>query len=93
MSQNFDAMTPLPACLSRRGLLRGAVAATGGAMALLAATAPAEARMTERAASYRDAPKGNEDCANCTLFRAPASCTLVDGKIDSKGWCRFYSKK
>jgi hypothetical protein len=79
--------------VSRRGLLRGVAAMIGGAAALLAAGGTAIAKMAQKAAGYQDKPKGDQSCANCTLFKAPDSCTLVDGTITPGGWCRFYAKK
>ena len=60
---------------------------------LPAAGGSAIAKMAQKAAGYQDKPKGDQSCANCTLFKAPDSCTLVDGTIVSSGWCRFYAKK
>jgi hypothetical protein len=80
--------------LSRRQLfLRGATIAAGGAVALAASALPAQAKMPQQAAAYQNTPKGDQSCANCSLFKAPSSCTLVDGTISPTAWCRFYSKK
>ena len=55
---------------------------------------PAEAKMAQKAAGYQETPaKDGSNCANCALFKAPSSCTLVDGTVSPNGWCRFYSKK
>jgi hypothetical protein len=61
-------------------------------VAVIAAT-PAQAKMSQKAAEYQTTPKGNESCANCTLYRAPSACTLIDGTVVPAGWCRFYAKK
>jgi hypothetical protein len=79
--------------VSRRKLLQGVAITAGGVAALVAAVAPAEAKMAQAAAGYQDKPKNDQSCANCALFKAPSSCTLVDGTISPDGWCRFYSKK
>ena len=79
--------------LSRRGLFRGVAVMIGGAAALLAAGTSAIAKMAQKAAGYQDKANGEQSCANCTLFKAPDSCTLVDGTIAAGGWCRFYAKK
>ncbi|HUO94031.1 MAG TPA: high-potential iron-sulfur protein [Rhizomicrobium sp.] len=77
---------------SRRQLFRGAAVCLAGA-AVLAST-DAEAKMAQKAAGYQETPaKDGSDCANCALFKAPSSCTLVDGTISPNGWCRFYAKK
>ena len=77
---------------SRRGIMRKAACAFGGALAVMAVT-PAQAKMSQKAAEYQTTPKGNESCANCALYRAPSSCTLIDGPVVPAGWCRFYAKK
>lgn len=83
----------LPPCFSRRHLLKGAALTIGGAAILVGASAPAEAKMTQAASGYQDSPKNGQSCSTCALFKAPSSCTLVDGNISPNGWCRFYSKK
>ena len=79
--------------ISRRGLFQRIAVAAGGVAMVLAKTAPAEAKMTQKAAGYQDAPKGDQSCSNCGLFSAPASCSLVDGTINPQGWCRFHQNK
>ena len=79
--------------LSRRGLFRGMAAMIGAAAALMTASGSAIAKMAQKAAGYQDKPNGDQTCANCALFKAPDSCTLVDGAIAAGGWCRFYAKK
>lgn len=82
-----------PDGISRRQLLRGAAIAAGGAAVLAGTIAPAEAKMTQKAAGYQETPKDGASCATCALFKAPSTCTLVDGTVSADGWCRFYSKK
>lgn len=79
--------------VSRRQLLRNAIVAAGSAAALAASVSQAQAKMTQKGAGYQDTPKGQQSCANCSLFTAPASCILVEGAISPDGWCRFYAKK
>ena len=79
--------------VSRRQLLQGAAMTVGGAVMVVAAVRPAEAKMAQTAAGYQAKPKDGASCANCTLFKPPSSCTLVDGTVSPDGWCRFYSKK
>jgi hypothetical protein len=79
--------------VSRRQLLQGAATVAGGAAMIVAAVRPAEAKMAQKAAGYQATPKDSQNCANCALFKAPSSCTLVDGTISPDGWCRFYAKK
>jgi hypothetical protein len=77
---------------SRRALMRKAVCAAGGIAAAMAAS-PAQAKMSQKIAEYQATPKDGQACANCALYRAPASCTLIDGNVAPTGWCRFYAKK
>jgi len=49
--------------------------------------------MSQQAARYQDAPKGEQRCDNCVLFEAPAACKSVDGTIAPQGWCIIYAKK
>jgi hypothetical protein len=77
---------------SRRALIRKAAYAIGGIAAALAAS-PAQAKMSQKVAEYQASPKDGQSCANCALYRAPASCTLIDGNVAPTGWCRFYARK
>ncbi len=82
--------------VSRRNLLRSATMMAGAAAAFAAtiAATPAEAdKMSQKGAQYQDTPKTGQQCDGCALFKAPASCTIVDGTISPNGWCRFFSKK
>jgi len=88
-----DKIKDLPTGVSRRQLLRGACIAAGGAAVLAGSVIPAQAKMTQKAAGYQETPKDSASCSNCALFKAPNSCTLVDGTISPNGWCRFYAKK
>lgn len=82
-----------PGSVSRRVLLRSAAVIAGGATVLVGTVLPAQAKMPQKAAAYQDSPKDYVNCSSCALFKAPFSCTLVDGTISPNGWCRFYSKK
>ena len=37
-------------------------------------------------------PKG-QMCSGCSLFKAPAACAVVHGKISPKGYCSAYAAK
>jgi hypothetical protein len=49
--------------------------------------------MSQKSVDYQDTPKNDQDCSNCSLFQEPNSCTIVDGEISPKGWCKFWAKK
>jgi hypothetical protein len=89
----FDLNANDYATLSRRMLLRNAVAMIGAVAALAITGTQAIAKMAQKAAGYQITPKADQSCATCALFKAPSSCTLVDGEIAAAGWCRFFAKK
>jgi hypothetical protein len=49
-------------------------------------------KMTKAAAHYRDGFEDDKFCARCSMFREPASCTLVEGKISRTGLCNYFEK-
>ena len=52
------------------------------------------AKVSKAAASYRDrSPKGDQQCAGCTMFQPPAACTAVEGQIARRGWCAFFKRQ
>jgi len=79
--------------VSRRNLLRGAAVSIGGGAIVVGTSSPAQAKMSQKAAGYQATPKDGATCGTCALFKAPNTCTLVDGTVSLSGWCRFYSKK
>jgi hypothetical protein len=88
--------TRKPEEVSRRNLLRNATLVVGGAATLaatLTATRAEADKMSQKGAQYQDTPKNGQQCDGCALFKAPASCTIVDGTISPTGWCKFFSKK
>lgn len=53
---------------------------------------PEEKRITKDAANYR-AEATARHCEDCSMFREPSSCTLVEGRIARRGTCRFWERK
>jgi hypothetical protein len=84
--------TRRPSFSRRVVLLRGAGCAAGAAAVLLPVRRAA-AKMSQPSVAYQDSPKGDQECSNCSLFQEPNACTLVDGEISPKGWCKFWVKK
>ena len=78
---------------SRRTIVTRSVVGAAGAAVLLGLVTEASAKMAQKAVEYQDTPKGDQECSNCSLFQDPNSCTLVDGEISPKGWCKFWVKK
>jgi len=78
--------------LSRRSLLRGAVAAAG----ILGATsnlAEAQPKISKVAVNYQDHADGDKRCDKCAQFQPPAACKVVDGTISPQGSCRIFIPK
>ena len=82
-----------PMRLSRRTIVTRSVASATGAVVLLGLVTKASAKMAQKVAEYQDSPKGDQECSNCSLFQEPSACTLIDGEISPKGWCKFWVKK
>lgn len=40
--------------------------------------------------NYQGKPNGSEQCAKCTMFLPPNSCTDVRGRISRNGWCELF---
>lgn len=86
--------TPANGRVSRRDFLFVVAASSGAVAAAGLVPSPATAaKISAKAMSYRPSPNGNQSCANCANFEAPASCKLVDGTISPSGWCILYRPK
>jgi len=79
--------------LSRRAIVTRSVAAAAGVAVLFGLVTEAAAKMSQKSVDYQDTPKNDQECSNCSLFQEPNSCTIVDGEISPKGWCKFWAKK
>jgi hypothetical protein len=79
--------------LSRRTILLRSAGCAAGAAASLIPLKQAAAKMSQQSVAYQESPKGDQQCSNCSLFKEPNSCTLVDGNISPTGWCKFWVKK
>ncbi len=77
--------------LSRRTVLW----TTAAALAAVAVPprADARAKIAQNLVHYQEKPKGPQECDNCLHFVPPASCKMVAGKINPKGWCQLYAPK
>ena len=73
---------------NRRRLLQGALA--GLSFLGLGVSAAHAAKASPASVGYRPSPKGDEKCANCSLFIPPNACKSVSGKISPDGWCRIW---
>lgn len=65
-----------------------AVAATTAA-----ASAADDSGGTKKQYKYQDHPGPKGKCSACALFKPPASCQVVKGKISPNGYCIAFSPK
>jgi len=79
--------------LSRRTIVTRSVAGAAGVAVLFGLVTEAAAKMSQKSVDYQETPKNDQECSNCSLFQEPNSCTIVDGEISPKGWCKFWAKK
>jgi hypothetical protein len=81
--------------LTRAGILKWlALAPAVAAGAVASVTNVAQAADNKAQFKYVNTSKmKGQTCANCRLFKAPAACQLVTGKISPAGWCVAWSKK
>jgi hypothetical protein len=58
----------------------------------LATLAPARAqsKWSQAAAEYQATPKDAQTCGQCTRFRPPSACDVVEGTISRYGWCKLF---
>ncbi len=92
---------PADMTLSRRAVLTtiGLAAAAGG-FAGVANAQPADPgdyhpqaqkQLTKAAAHYQDEPHDGKLCAACPYFIQPANCVVVEGTINTMGWCPMFT--
>ncbi len=65
-----------------------AVAATTGI-----ASAADDSDGTKAQFKYVTHPNGAKKCSKCALFKAPAACNVVKGKISPNGYCIAFAPK
>jgi hypothetical protein len=79
--------------ISRRSILKGAVAAAGAGPLLISGLNAAYAKVPKQSVSYRETPNAGKSCDICANFVAPSSCKLVEGSISPNGWCGLFKPK
>jgi len=47
-------------------------------------------KIEQEIAVYMGPEKGPFRCDNCERFKAPRSCSIVEGDIDPKGCCNLF---
>jgi len=80
--------------LSRRTVLRAALA-TGCCIWMPIAIGAAEAKKaTQASVQYQAKPNGDQKCATCLNFIAGSNtCKVVEGQVSPEGWCKIWVKK
>lgn len=91
--------------LSRREVLRGALAVGCSLLAPALFSAPAHSatsaappttikRVSPASVKYQTHPKGEQKCSKCVNFIAESNtCKVVEGKVSPDGWCVMWVKK
>jgi hypothetical protein len=49
-------------------------------------------KVSKAESNYRDGFEDNAFCARCRMFREPASCTAVEGRISRTSLCDYFRK-
>lgn len=47
-------------------------------------------KSSKAVANYVNHPVNGHECGECTMFRAPGSCTAVEGVISPNGHCKYW---
>jgi hypothetical protein len=77
------------AILSRRSLLRAAVAVTG-VIGTASRSIAAPTKISKVAVNYQDHPDGDRRCDKCAQFQPPDTCKMVEGTVSPQGSCRIF---
>jgi hypothetical protein len=91
----YDAVFGHRVALSRRLLMRSAVAAVGAAtvIGIRPKSAAGVIKISQNAVAYQDHPQGDKRCDKCVQFQPPNACKMVDGTISPQGSCRIFMPK
>ena len=80
--------------VSRGRAIRRIAALPFAAIAVTATLSAAQAADNKKQFKYQDKPGPHgQKCSGCRLFRPPAACQVVTGKISPNGWCIAWVKK
>jgi len=87
-------------CIKRREVLTRGVGLAGVSLLGIVISAPSRAaeKSSKAALLYQSHPHDGQHCGDCKYFSAGSgpnsgSCALVEGTIDSNGWCMAFSPK
>jgi hypothetical protein len=79
--------------VTRRGALTNTIGFIAACATTRAALADSASKVPQTAVQYQTAPKSGRRCVDCSQFRTPDGCQLVQGPISPAGWCRLFSPK
>jgi hypothetical protein len=85
--------------VSRRGLLEGSLVIAASASTRQAATAQADAQLSEAQkithadAKYQPTPNGQQRCEICLQFEPPDHCKIVRSPISVTGSCQYFAAR
>jgi hypothetical protein len=85
--------------VSRRGLLEGSLVIAASASTRQAATAQADAELSEAQkithadAKYQPTPNGQQRCEICLQFEPPDQCKIVRSPISATGSCQYFAAR
>jgi len=54
---------------------------------------PVVVKQTKAQALYQDFPHGRQRCEVCANFIAPNDCSVIQGPVSPRGWCRNFRPK
>ena len=85
--------------VSRRGLLEGSLVIAASASTRQAATAQADAELSEAQkithadAKYQPTPNGQQRCEICLQFEPKDHCKIVRSPISATGSCQYFAAR
>jgi hypothetical protein len=87
-------------CIKRREILTRGAGLAGASLLGIVICAPSRAaeKSSKTALLYQGHPHDGQHCGDCKYFSAGSqpnggTCALVEGMIDSNGWCMAFSPR
>ena len=94
-------MDKTQACMKRREVLTRGMGLAGVSLLgiVICARSNAADKSSKAALLYQSHPHDGQQCGDCKYFTAGSgdssggTCSLVEGPIDSNGWCMAFSRR
>jgi hypothetical protein len=61
------------------------------ALGVAGETSAAALKSSQKAVEYQSHPKAGHSCNTCKNFQPPQACKVVEGPVESAGWCDKYT--